>query len=190
MKDNSSIIIQCIKTGNNNEALKYLYKDPLRKIRKFILSNSGTIDDANDVFQDAVIVLFHYVKQGKYKEEYDLDGFLFRVAKNAWIDQARKKQKMSTKEYTDFDIGDDSDFLNDMIKAEQLTLFHQLFNQLEENCKKILSYVVFDKKSMKEISELMGLKDDKVAKNQHYRCKKYFSTILSQNQAALNNLRN
>jgi DNA-directed RNA polymerase specialized sigma24 family protein len=83
MKDNSSTIIECIRSGKDNEALKYLYKDPLRKVRKFILNNSGTLDDANDVFQDAIIALFHYVKQGKYKEEYDLDGFIFKVAKNA-----------------------------------------------------------------------------------------------------------
>jgi RNA polymerase sigma factor (sigma-70 family) len=189
MKDNSSSIIECIRSGKNNEALKYLYKDPLRKVRKFILNNSGTLDDANDVFQDAIIALFHYVKQGKYKEEYDLDGFIFKVAKNAWIDQVRKKQKVIRSSLVGFDVSDDSDFLKDMIQEEQLVTFHKLFNKLEENCKKILSYVVFEKKSMKEVSNLMGLKDDNVAKNQHYRCKKYFAKILSENQISLNVLR-
>lgn len=190
MKDNSKIIIECIRTGKNNEALEYLYKDPLRKIRKFILMNSGTLDDANDVFQDAVIVLFQYIKTGKYKEEYDLDGFLFRVAKNAWIDIARKKQKVVSSSFVDDNIQDESDHLNDLITDEQLHLFHTLFNKLEENCKQILSYVVFEKKSMKEISQLMGFKDEKVAKNQHYRCKKYFTKIVSDNKEALTILKN
>lgn len=190
MKDNSKIIIECIRTGKNNEALKYLYQDPLRKIRKFILMNSGTLDDADDVFQDAVIVLFQYVRNGKYNEEYDLDGFLFRVAKNAWIDIARKKQKIIKAEFTGFDIGDGSDQLRDMIKDEQLTAFQTLFDKLEDNCKKILSYVIFDKKNMKEISMLMGMKDEKVAKNQHYRCKKYFTKLVSENKETLNLLRN
>jgi DNA-directed RNA polymerase specialized sigma24 family protein len=88
-----------------------------------------------------------------------------------------------------FDVSDDSDFLKDMIQEEQLVIFHKLFNKLEENCRKILSYVVFEKKSMKEVSVLMGLKDDNVAKNQHYRCKKYFAKILSENQLNLNVLR-
>lgn len=189
MKDNSKIIIECIRTGKNNEALKYLYKDPLRKIRKFILNNSGTLDDADDVFQDAVVVLFHYVQTGKYKEEYDLDGFLFRVAKNSWIDLARKKRKVIKDDFIGYDLSDETDKLEDLIKEEQLNAFHTLFNKLEENCKKILSYVIFDKKSMKEISILMGMKDEKVAKNQHYRCKKYFSKLVSENQEALNILR-
>lgn len=190
MKDNSKIIIQCIRTGKNNEALKYLYKDPLRKIRSFILKNSGTLDDADDVFQDAVVALFHYVQTGKYKEEYELDAFLFRVAKNSWIDLARKKKHVIKDEFIGYDMSDETDHLEELIKEEQLNAFHALFNKLEENCKKILSYVVFDKKSMKEISDLMGMKDEKVAKNQHYRCKKYFMKLVSENQEALNILRN
>ncbi|MFN6945727.1 MAG: sigma-70 family RNA polymerase sigma factor, partial [Cytophagaceae bacterium] len=71
MKDKSKLVIQSIRSGKNSDALNYLYKDPLRKIRKFILNNSGTLDDADDVFQDAVVVLFHYVKTGKYKEDFD-----------------------------------------------------------------------------------------------------------------------
>ena len=77
-----------------------------------------------------------------------------------------------------------------MIKDEHLSTFHLLFNKLEENCRRLLSYVIFDKKSMKEISELMGYKDDKVTKNQHYRCKKYFTKLVMENQEALNILRN
>lgn len=190
MIDNSKIIIECIRTGKNNEALKYLYKGPLKKIRKFILMNSGTLDDANDVFQDAVIVLFQYVKNGKYNEAHDLDGFLFKVAKNAWIDISRKKQRTLSSSYINEEIHDEADYLNDIISKEQLNMFHQLFNQLEENCRKILSYVIFEKKSMKEISLMMGLKDEKVAKNQHYRCKKYFTKIVSDNKEAITLLKN
>lgn len=190
MKDTSKIIIESIRSGKNDEALKHLYKDPLRKVRKYILSNSGTLDDADDVFQDAIVVLFHYIKTGKFKEEYELEGFLFRVAKNAWINLARKKQKIIKGEWKGFDVSDGSDILTELIKDERLTTFHNLFKKLDENCREILSYVMFDKKSMKEIAQLMGYKDDKVTKNQHYRCKKYFSKLISEDSEALTLLRN
>lgn len=189
MNKQTRSIIESIRSGKDEKALKYLYKAPLRKIRKFILSNSGSLDDADDVFQDAVVALYHYVKTGKYKEEYEIDAFLFRVARNAWIDQVRKKKKVINSEMIGFDLGDDSDILGDLISEEKLTTFHVLFNKLEENCRKVLTYVVFEKKSMREISELMGFKNENIAKNQNYRCKKYFSKILSENQEALNILR-
>jgi len=34
----------------------------------------------------------------------------------------------------------------------------------------------------------MNLKDENVAKNQHYRCKKYFMKIVSDNKETLNSL--
>jgi RNA polymerase sigma factor (sigma-70 family) len=190
MNKYTQAIIESIRNGRNDEALNYLYKDPLRKVRKYILSNSGTLDDANDVFQDAVVALFHYIKTNKYNEEYEVDAFLFRVAKNSWIDNMRKNKKVLKEEFVGFDIGDDSNYLTETIAQEKLNTFHHMFNKLEENCKKILSYVIFDKKNMKEIAILMGLKNDNIAKNQHYRCKKYFSQILSENKEALNILKN
>lgn len=182
-------IIQSIRNGKHEEAFRYLYKGPLRKVRNYILNNSGSLADADDVFQDAVMVLFHYVKTGKYKEEYNVEGFLYRVAKNSWITTVRKRNKIVKSEMKGFDVSEDDNYLNTIISEEKLTTFHRLFNQLEENCKKILSLVVFDKKSMKEIAEILGFKDDKVAKNQHYRCKKYFQKIIYNNQEALNILR-
>lgn len=185
MKKKSIEVIQSIKNGDNDKALQYLYKDPLRKIRTYILQNSGSIEDADDVFQDAIVVLFHYVKSGKYKEEYDLDGFLYKVSKNAWIDLERKKKRMIKEELIGFDLADDKDLLLEMIRDEKHVVFHKLFDKLGENCKKLLSYVIFDKKSMKEITQLIGYKDEKVAVNQHYRCKKYFANLIMENQEAL-----
>lgn len=185
MKNKSKSIIDSIRSGENQKALKHLYKGPLNKIRRYILNNSGTIDDADDVFQDAVVTLFHYVKTGQYKSEYDLDGFLFRVAKNAWIDKNRNKNNAANEAVKDEYASSDHDYLGDLIKEEKLKIFHQLFDKLEDNCKKLLTYIVYDKKSLKEVAELMGFKDTNVAKNQHYRCKKYFSKIVFQHKEAL-----
>ena len=190
MKDIESEIIESIRNGENNKALNYLYRDPLNKIRKYVLTNSGSMDDANDVFQDAVITFFHYVRTGKYKEEYDLDGFLYRVAKNAWIDKVRKNSKMvASFDHADFEEDADDNILAQLLSKEKLKFFHQIFDQLEENCKTILRYVLFEKKTMKEIKELLGYKHENVVKSQHYRCKQYFSKLLDKNEEIKNILK-
>lgn len=176
MTNNSKIIIEAIKSGKNQEALQYLYKDPLNKIKKFVLKNSGTIDDAHDVFQEAVMTLYHYVYEGKYNDEYDLDGFLYRVARNKWIDMIRKNSKISKEEAPD--IAGDANQLEEMISEERMSAFRMVFRKLEENCRKMLSLSVFEKKSMKEIARLMDYKDESVAKNMNYKCKKKLSSII------------
>lgn len=185
MNKEAKKVLESIKKGEDQLALNYLYKTPLRKVRRYILNNSGTREDADDIFQDAVIVLFDYVLQNKFKEEYDLDGFLFRVAKNAWINKVKKKDVLVRSETLEIDTDNGVDYLQDIIKKEQLEAFHQVFNQLQENCKKLLTYVVFDQKSMKEVAVLLGMKDEKVVKSQHYRCKKYLIQLAKQEKNLL-----
>ncbi len=176
MTNNSKIIIEAIKSGRNQEALNYLYKDPLNKIKSFILKNSGSVDDAHDVFQEAVITLYHYIHEGKYKNEYDVDGFLYRVARNKWVDITRKNRKISKEEVPD--MAADVNQLDDMISEERMSTFKLVFSKLEENCRKMLSLSVFEKKTMKEIASLMDYKDESVAKNMNYKCKKKLSELI------------
>ncbi len=183
-------IIDCILSGSNQKALNYLYKDPLKKVRGYILKNSGTIDDANDVFHDALLVLFHYVKTNKYNPKYELDAFLFGVARNAWIDKVRKNKKLNTSvEVEKIEHQIEHNALGEIIQAEKLTIFKNIFDKLEENCRQLLQLVLFEKKSMKEIKDIMGLKHENVAKSQHYRCKQYFSKLLHEDKNALSALR-
>lgn len=176
MKNNSKTIIEAIKSGKNQEALQYLYKDPLNKIKKFVLKNSGSLDDAHDVFQEAVITLYHYIYEGKYNEAYDLDGFLYRVARNKWVDMVRKNRKISKEDAPDV-AGEDNP-LEEMISEERMSAFRLVFSQLEDNCRKMLSLSVFEKKTMKEIAGLMDYKDESVAKNMNYKCKKKLSALI------------
>ena len=183
-------IIDSIREGRNQKALDYLYKDPLKKVRHYILSNSGNIDDANDIFQDAIVVLFHYIKTNKYNEAYEIDAFIFKVAKNAWIDLARKNKKINTTiEINDLVLENSDNQLTQLLKSEKLDVFNKLFQQLEANCQELLKLTLFDKKSMREIKEIMGFKHETVAKSQHYRCKQYFSKLLFADKNALSILR-
>lgn len=61
--DKERKIIDSIKSGESNRALNYLYEQPLRKVRTYILRNSGTIEDANDIFQDSVVIFFNSVRE-------------------------------------------------------------------------------------------------------------------------------
>ena len=102
-------IVESIKRGDDASALDYLYNQPLKKIRKYILSNNGTREDANDIFQDTVIVLFNQIKKEKYNVDLDLDGFLFVVARNLWVDKVRKEKKRSVKDFSqEYDYTDHS----------------------------------------------------------------------------------
>jgi RNA polymerase sigma factor (sigma-70 family) len=184
-------IIESIRNGSNDQALSYLYDKPLRKIRKYILSNNGSTEDANDIFQDSVVILFNQIINNKYKSDLDIDGFLFSVSRNLWIDKVRREKRMLNKDFTiETNHTDFNDQLKDLIVKEKSAALRTVFEKLDEKCRKILHYTIYEKLSMKEISVKMGYSNENVAKSNHYRCKTYLAKLVKEDESLLNLLKN
>lgn len=183
-------IIESIEKGDNSSALKHLYGEPLKKVRNYVLKNNGSRDDANDVFQDAVVALFNLIKKGKYDKGKDLDGFLYVAARNLWIDKVRKDKKREITDFSEsFDHSDYTDHLKSMLTQEKLTAFKTVFNMQSERCKELLHYSIYERLSMKEISKKMGMNNEHVAKASHYRCKQALAKIIEENKGLTSTLR-
>lgn len=87
-------IIEALKSPlSANEALKHLYDQNFPGIKGHVLGNSGSGDDAKDVFQEGIIALFHNVVDGKFKGESAVNTYLISICKNLWFRRLRKKSK-------------------------------------------------------------------------------------------------
>jgi RNA polymerase sigma factor (sigma-70 family) len=192
VNEKEAIIIESIRTGAQSVALQYLYDVSLKKVRHYITSNNGSKEDANDIFQDTVIVLFNQIRSNKFNEASSIDAFMYSVARNLWIDKVRRDKKMTRYDSPDqfASISDNQNLLDDLIKKEKSAAMKQVFDKLDEKCQKILSYVIYEKRSMKEIAELMGYNSDDVAKTNHYRCKGYLTKLVKSDPSLIKLLRN
>lgn len=192
LKEEEIILINNLKQGDDTKIFSYLYKTTLKKVRGHILKNNGTHDEANDVFQDAVIILLNHVRNGKWDTKYDLDGFMFSISKNLWIDKVRKDQRKVN--YQDIDrIENESDFkdqLSELIDREKSNAVRVLFEKLDEKCRAILNFVMIERLSMKEISQKMGYSSEDVAKTRHYKCKQYLTGLVKGDVELVKLLRN
>lgn len=192
MKEKEATIIESIRTGGHSVALQYLYDVSLKKVRHYITSNNGSKEDANDIFQDTVIILFNQIRSDKFNEGSSIDAFMYSVARNLWIDKVRRDKKMSHYDSPDefASLSDDQNQLDELITKEKSAAMKAVFEKLDEKCRKILSYVIYEKRSMKEIAELMGYSSDDVAKTNHYRCKSYLTKIVKSDTSLIKLLRN
>lgn len=184
-------IIDAIKQDRDNEALSILYSRTLKKVIHFVKKNSGTQNEAEDVFQDAVVVFFDAVKENKLKPDTSVDGYIFTVARNVWFRKLNRDKKIIT---TDFDYESmnqpEVSFFDGLIEEEKATAFASVFNTLQERCKTLLTYIYFHKHTMNEICEKMGYKNADVAKANHYRCKKSLLDLASKNSEVVLLLKN
>lgn len=179
------VIIQAIKDGKDDQVLSVLYNKVYAKVKNLVLKNSGTTEEAEDVFQDAVIIFYRYVKTGRFKEENDIDGFIYGVSKNLFAKVVQKKKKKQSLEYVEALPDNDHDVLDEMISKEKETIIQNLMEQLGERCKEMLTHAVFYKLSMKEISEKMGFANENAAKTANYKCKQRLIKMVQDNPSLI-----
>lgn len=167
-------LIESVKQ-NDDATLRRLYQNNYKKVEVLVLSNSGTVDYAKDIYQEAFLVTWQKIKSGEFvpKTESFLNGFIFSVAKNKWLDVLRSKGYKETKvlshlegmqikdevELNDIDV-QNSDKIKDVMSA---------FTSLGEACQELLLKFYFEKRSMNEIAEALNL-DAASVRNKKYRC--------------------
>lgn len=180
MEDNQQIL-EAIKAGKDDKALNSLYTEIYPKIESFILKNGGDTEEAADIFQDAVLIFYKQVKQGKFKEENPIAGFVFTVSRNLWYNRVKKKNRNNDLTEHEYNIAEDRDVEGDLLTEEREKKINELLSHMEEKCKNILIDSIFNKLSMEEISEKMGFSSSDVAKTKNYKCKKKLIKVLQNN---------
>jgi RNA polymerase sigma factor (sigma-70 family) len=152
-----------------------------------VLKNNGTKAAAKDIYQEAFLVVWQNVKQNKFKphSESSINGYLYTISKNKWMDVLRSKGYKKTiveSQMSYFEIKDNEDQGIDdkILKDKQLEDVMQAFKTLGDPCKTLLRKFYFEKKTMKNIADDLQL-DAASTRNKKYRC------MQKLRQIALNN---
>ncbi|MEL6639527.1 MAG: sigma-70 family RNA polymerase sigma factor [Bacteroidota bacterium] len=163
-------LLRSTDQGDRSKALGYLYEKNYPGIARFILSNSGNEADAKDIFQDGLIVFYEKVIHPDFAQTSALKNFLFGICRNLWLKRLRKasQREVSTDDIQEGALVDDTSATELMLEEDELIA--NLLEQLDEKCQKVLIYFYFERKSMREIAELLGMANDRVAKNKKSRC--------------------
>jgi RNA polymerase sigma factor (sigma-70 family) len=163
-------IIELIRTDNTDKALSALYKH-FPMIRKMIRSNGGNAEDAEDIFQDALIILCRKIKDTRFELTALLSTYLFSVCRYLWKDELKKR-----KHYTlqGFAIGLNASEENELDKiVEEETrskLAEKVLNELGDRCRELLLLFYNAGLKLKDIATRMGYSSESSAKNQKYKC--------------------
>lgn len=138
---------------------------------------SISIQDIEEIYDDAILALYKNVKEGKLKElTCSLQTYVNRIGEHKVIDLIRKKQLITdnlpeheTIEYCDrpkeYWLAD-----GDSMEEERKSTIYDLVEKLVEPCKKILFGFYYDHFSMDAIAKTLGMASPDVAKTQKNRC--------------------
>jgi RNA polymerase sigma factor (sigma-70 family) len=156
----------------DSRIIEYLYKENLKLIRHLVISNNGNDDDARDIFQESLVVLYRKAKEKDFRLTSSLSTYLYSIAKLMWLKELhiRKQHGVILDEFLDL-TAKELELLDLIDRNEKLKLFREKFEELSNDCKKVLR-MFLNNIPIREITKAMGYSSDQHTKNRRFRCKK------------------
>ncbi len=156
---------------NDTQAIETIYRENYAMIQSFILKNSGSSDDARDVFQEAMIVLFEKATSATFELRAQIKTYLYSVCRFIWLKKLQVLNKhVHTSDMLEETLPVEEDVVDHEAKNEEVILMESSLKKIGEPCKSLLTAFYFEKKTMPEIAESFGYTNADNAKTQKYKC--------------------
>lgn len=163
-------LLDLIRQGDE-EALKYLYRQNYSMVRKYVIENSGTLQDVDDMLQDAVIAVWKNVSKRDFKLTSQLSTYFLAIVKNLWLKKLRKNKREVDLEEDGMNLAAGS-ILPHFSRKMDLKLVRSLLEEVSDTCKELLGLFYFEQMDNKSIAERMSFSNSDVVKAKKYQCLK------------------
>ena len=166
---------------NDRKAIETIYKRHYSMVQALILNNSGYPDDARDIFQEAMIVLYEKVKSGSFELNCQLKTYLYSVCRRLWL----KRLGQLHRSFSEVENLQDTVPVEDELERHEqrnrdFQVMELSLNSLGEPCRSLLKAYYLEMKSMVEIAGDFGYTNADNAKNQKYKCLMRLKRIFNQ----------
>ena len=156
---------------NDRLVVEAIYRDNYPMIQAFILNNNGNSDEARDIFQEAMIVIYEKAVSGSFELNCQLKTYIYSVCRRLWLKRLQQLQRFgSLLENIEETVAVEEDIeLHEKHNAD-FVLMETAMNKIGEPCKSLLDAYYIQKKNMQEIASEFGYTNSDNAKTQKYKC--------------------
>jgi RNA polymerase sigma factor (sigma-70 family) len=167
---NEKEIFERICKGDE-KALEFVYQKYYRMMTKLVITNSGTEEEARDVYQDALVVFWQKATSRNLVLTSKMSTYIYSICQNLWRKELDRKKRLSNEER-------DTAVTVDMESGEREKIFAKCIDQLGETCRKVLMFYYFEEMSMQDIADKLGFANTDTAKTKKYKCKKKLDELV------------
>jgi RNA polymerase sigma factor (sigma-70 family) len=154
----------------DKKAIETIYKENYNLVQALVLNNNGSAEDAKDIFQEAMIVLYQKVQSGNFELNCQIKTFVYSVSRRLWLKRLVHQSRYTLHENHDNIVMVDEDVEDHEQKNTEFNMMEKAMNSLGEPCKSLLESFYMGKKGMQEIAESFGYTNADNAKTQKYKC--------------------
>jgi len=150
-------------------------------IEAIVVSNSGSKNEATDLWQEVMVAVFINVKKVAFELTCKFKTYLYSIAYKQWMSVLRSKKKPNAIPELQ-EIPDYAESIEDIkLKIEKEVRIRKLgiaMPQLNSNCQEIIK-LSMKKISQKDIAEKLNFKSVGVLKVTKSRCLKQLKSLIS-----------
>jgi len=167
--------------SSDKKAVEAIYRDNYNVIQALVINNNGSADDARDIFQEAMIVLYEKARSGTFELNCQIKTFIYSVSRRLWLKRLQQQNRFSAPGDSMEPVVPVEDELEDHERKDaEFEMMDNAISHLGEPCKSLIEAYYLQKKTMQEIAASFGYTNADNAKNQKYKClmrlKKIFFT--------------
>lgn len=156
---------------NDKKAVETIYRDHYMMVQSLIINNNGSTDDARDIFQETIIVLYEKARSGNFELNCQLKTYVYSVSRRLWLKRLQQSRRFTGEIHaTETIVAVEEDIGEHIKRDSEFTLMAKAIDRLGEPCKSLLEAFYIRKKNMQEIAADFGYTNAENAKTQKYKC--------------------
>jgi len=158
----------------NNDAslIEEIYREWHRDVLSFVKKNNGNEQDADDLFQEALMTIIRRARKGDFILTVPFGGYFYYVYKNKWVDKLRKndREEVIKEEVGRYNDESKTFALETTMNEDRFQLYKYCLEQISENCRQLLQ-LTFEKLKRKDIMERLGYATENSVSQRIHRCR-------------------
>lgn len=168
--EEEKILLQGL-ANEDKSSIERIYREHYSMVQSLVVNNNGSTDDAADIFQESMIVLFEKVKTGGFELHCQLKTFIYAVSRRLWLKKLNQQQRFSaTSDHMEEVISVEEDIEVHENRQKEFNLMEMAMSKIGEPCKSLLEAYYLQKKQMQAIAADFGYTNADNAKTQKYKC--------------------
>ena len=143
-----------------------LYEQAFPLTALFVSRRGGSLEDAKDIFHDALIIYHEKTLQPHFKSPVSPESYILGISKHLWIRKYRKDAAHVSLSGYEHSISIPEDYFPDVDTSRLLIILERS----GKKCMELLQAFYYENLPMKKIAGVFGYSSDRSATVQKYKC--------------------
>jgi len=155
----------------DKDSIERIYRENYNMIHTLVLNNNGSSDDAADIFQEAMIVLFEKSRSEAFELSCQLKTYIYSICRRLWLKRLHNSQRLHHNvESAEDVVSVEEDLESHEKRQNEFQIMENAMSKIGEPCKSLLEAYYIQKKQMQQIAADFGYTNADNAKTQKYKC--------------------